>query len=297
MRVSPNLYNSVNSSIQQSEQSLQTALNQLSSGKRVTLPSDNPLAFSQDVQSVATSASVDTYTQNADSALTLAQQADSTLSSVVTSLTQAISIGTEAGGPSITSSQRTALAQQVQGLISDVVSQANLSVGGTALFAGTSGTLTPFVADPTTASGYSYTGNDGTNQTAVGDQLQVTVNKPGDQVFTSANGNVLGSLQQMSAAIQSGSSTDLASANVALTAAISHLGQVRAAYGSTVDQLQSQNSFLSQETVSLSSQQSALVDIDTATAATNLSQAETTNSAVLAAAAKVLPESLLTYLQ
>ena len=297
MRVSPNLYSSINASIQQSEQSLQTALNQLSSGKRVALPSDDPLAFSQDVQSLATSASVDTYTQNADSVLALAQQADSSLSSVVTSLTQAISVGTEASGPSVTTSQRAALAQQVQGLLSDVVSQANLNVGGTALFAGTSGTLTPFVADPTTADGYSYTGDDGTNQAAVGNQLQVTVNVPGDQVFTSPDGNVLGSLQQMISAIQSGSTTDLASANAALTSAVAHVGQVRASYGSTVDQLQAQNSFLSQETVSLSSQQSTLVDVDTATAATNLSQAETTNSAVLAAAAKVLPQSLLTYLQ
>ena len=297
MRVSPNLYSSINASIQQSEQSLQTALNQLSSGKRVALPSDDPLAFSQDVQSLATSASVDTYTQNADSVLALAQQADSSLSSVVTSLTQAISVGTEASGPSVTTSQRAALAQQVQGLLSDVVSQANLNVGGTALFAGTSGTLTPFVADPTTADGYSYTGDDGTNQAAVGNQLQVTVNVPGDQVFTSPDGNVLGSLQQMISAIQSGSTTDLASANAALTSAVAHVGQVRASYGSTVDQLQAQNSFLSQETVSLSSQQSTLVGVDTATAATNLSQAETTNSAVLAAAAKVLPQSLLTYLQ
>ena len=297
MRVSPNIYTSINSAIEQSQQSLQTALNQLSSGKRVSLPSDDPLAFSQDVQSVATSANIDTYTQNADSVLTLAQQADSALSSVTTSLTEAISIGTEAGGSSITTAQRNGLAQQVQGLISDVVSQANTSVSGTALFAGTSGSLTPFVADSTAANGYTYNGNDGSNQSAIGDSLQVTVNVPGDEVFTNPNGNVLGSLQQMSAAIQSGSDTDLSAANAALTAAIAQVGQVRAVYGSTVDQLQAQNSFLSQETVSLSSQQSSLVDIDTATAATNLSQAETTNSAVLAAAAKVLPQSLLTYLQ
>lgn len=296
MRVSPDVYTSVNSAIQQSEQTLQTALNQLSSGKRVALPSNDPLAFSQDLQSLATSATVDTYTQNSDSVLALAQQADSTLSSVVTSLTQAISIGTQSGGPTITPSQRTALAQQFQTLISDVASQANLGVNGTALFAGTSGSVTPFVADPSAPNGYTYTGDSGVNKATVGDTLQVAVNVPGDAVFTSPDGNVFLSLQQMSAAIQSGSSVGLAAANVALTAAIAHVGQVRAAYGSTVNQLQAQNNFLSQETVSLSSAQNALVGVDTATAATNLSQAETNNSAVLAAAAKVLPLSLLTYL-
>lgn len=296
MRIDPNLYTSVNASIQQSEQLLQTAMNQLSSGKRVELPSDDPLAFSQDVQTVAAAAIADRYTKNADAVLSQAQQADSALNSVVTSLTQAISVGTEAGGPGVTSAQRDSLAQQLQGLLANVVAQANLSANGMPLFAGTGGTSTPFIADASSPNTYTYLGNSGQNSTAVGDDLQVTVNVPGDSVFMSSNGNVLGSLQQMISAVQSGSTGDLANANIALTAAISHVGQVRAVYGSTVDQLNAQNNVLSQETISLTAQQNSLVGIDTATAATNLSQAQTRNSAVLAMAAKILPESLLNYL-
>ncbi len=296
MRVDPNLYANVNAAIQQSEQSLQTAMNQLSSGKRVSLPSDDPLAFSQNLQSLATSASVDTYTQNADSVLSMAQQADSALSSVVTSLTQAISLGTEGGSSTLTTSQRAGLAEQVQGLVSDIASQANLSVGGTALFAGTSGSETPFVADATSANGYTYQGNEGTNSTAIGEDLQVNVNVPGDAIFMNSDGSVFGSLQQMITALQSGSASDLSSATAAISTAISHIGQVRAVYGGVVNQLNAQNNVLSQETLSLTAQQTALTGIDTATAATNLSQAQTTNSAVLAMAAKILPESLLSYL-
>ena len=296
MRVDPNIYTSVNNAIQQSEQSLQTAMNQLSSGKRVALPSDDPLAFAQDLQSLSQSAAVDQYTQNADAVLGQSQQADSALSNVVTSLTQAISLGTEAGGPSITSTQRAGLAQQMQGLLSEVVSQANLSLNGTALFGGTSGTLTPFVPDPTSTNGYTYAGDANSNQATIGDNLQITVNLPGSSIFSAASGNVLGSLQQMITAVQSGSASDLASANADVTAAISHVGQIRASYGSNIAQLNAQNDVLSQETVSLTSQQANLVDVDTATAATNLSQAQTTNSAVLAMSAKILPESLLNYL-
>jgi flagellin-like hook-associated protein FlgL len=40
-----------------------------------------------------------------------------------------------------------------------------------------------------------------------------------------------------------------------------------------------------------------LVGIDLATAATNLSQAQLNNSTVLAAAAKVMPQTLLDYLK
>jgi flagellin-like hook-associated protein FlgL len=64
----------------------------------------------------------------------------------------------------------------------------------------------------------------------------------------------------------------------------------------TVSQLNSQESFLSQEKVTLGTQQTHLVGADLATAATNLAQAQVQNQAVLAAAARVVPQTLLNYL-
>ncbi len=296
MRVDPNRYDSINTAIQQSEQQLQTAMNQLSSGRRVTLPSDDPQAFAENVQNQATAANVDTFTRNADAVLSQAQMADSALSSVTTALTQAISLGTEAGN-GVSSSQRASLAEQVEAIRSQVIAQANASSNGQALFAGTSGVTTPFVEDSSSATGVTYQGNSEANQAQVGDALSVAVGLPGDDVFMNSSGNVLGSLQQMITAIQSGDPTQLAAANASVTAAIGHISEVRGTYGANVDELDAQKSYLSQETVTLTSQQTSLVDVDTATAATNLSQAETQNSAVLAAAAKVLPQSLLQYLQ
>ena len=60
--------------------------------------------------------------------------------------------------------------------------------------------------------------------------------------------------------------------------------------------MNSQDTYLQQETVTLASQQTSLIGVDEAKAATNLSQAETDNNAALAAAAKVMPDTLLNYL-
>lgn len=297
MRADPSLYAGVNASIQQSEQSLQTAMGQLSSGKRVASPSDDPLAFATNVQSVAASVAVDTYTKNTAAVASQAQQADAALSSVVTLLTQAISVGTQGGNSTLSSTQRASLAQQVHGLLTEVVSQANTTSNGSALFAGTSGSSTAFVADSTAPSGYTYQGNSGVNQAEVGASFSVNINVPGDQIFTSPSGNVLGSLQGLATALQSGDTDQISSAISAITSAVSHVDQIRAIYGNTVNQLATEGDYLSQETVSLASQQQSLVDIDTATAATNLTQAQTAESAVLAMAAKILPTSLLNYLQ
>lgn len=298
MRVNTNQSALLLAEMQSSQQNLNTAVNQLASGQRVATPADDAAAFSANVRSLATSASVDRYTRNATSAVTLAQQADSALSNVISSLTQAVSLGTQGASGSLTSTNRSALATQAQGLLANVLSQANsASSGGQALFAGTAGPTAAFTADSTSSSGFTYNGNSGVNQTAIGSNLSVATQVPGDQVFLSTTGNVLGSLNSLVSALQSGSTTDIANATASISSAISHVGQQRVLLSNTVTQAQAQETYLSQESLSLSSQQSELTSIDLSTAATNLTQAQTAHSAILAVAAKILPVSLLDYLK
>ena len=68
-------------------------------------------------------------------------------------------------------------------------------------------------------------------------------------------------------------------------------------YGNAVNQLNSTQSFLQQEQVTLKSQANNLVGADLTKAATDLTQATTAHDAALAAAAKILPTSLLDYLR
>lgn len=297
MRVNTNQSSLLLADMQASQQNLNTAVNQLASGQRVATPSDDAAAFAANLRSLASSAAVDRYTKNASSAITLGQQADSSLSSVITSLTQAVSLGTEGASGSLTSTDRAAIATQVQGLLANVLSQANSTSGGQSLFAGTANPTVAFTADSTSSSGFTYSGNSGVNQTAIGNNLSVATDIPGDQIFLSSSGNVLGSLNSLVTALQSGSTTDIANATAAVSSAISHVSQQRVLLSNSVNQAQDQETYLSQETLSLSSQQSALTSINLSTAATNLTQAQTANTAILAVAAKVLPVSLLDYLK
>jgi flagellar hook-associated protein 3 FlgL len=96
--------------------------------------------------------------------------------------------------------------------------------------------------------------------------------------------------------MQSGNTSDIATATSAVDSAVNYISQQQAFYGNAETQLNSQQTFLQQDTVSLSTQENNLIGVNLAAAATNLSQAETDNSAALAAAAKVLPNTLLNYL-
>jgi len=296
MRVDPNMVPDMLSAIQQSQTSLNTALEQVATGKSVNVPSDNPSAAANMVQNTIETASVDQYTQNVSGVLSTVQTADSALSSVVSSLTQAVSLGTEgANGTSSTSNQQ-AIAVQVQGILSSVLSQANMSYQGAYLFGGTASTAAPYTVDSASPSGYTYNGNNDVNSVQVGDQMNVQVNLPGSQIFSNSSANVLGSLSSLVSALQSGSTSAISTATNAVSAALGYVSQQRVFYGNAESQLNSQETYLQQETVSLASQQNSLVGVDEAAAATNLNQAETDNSAALAAAAKVLPNTLLSYL-
>jgi flagellar hook-associated protein 3 FlgL len=86
-------------------------------------------------------------------------------------------------------------------------------------------------------------------------------------------------------------------ATSAVDSALNFVGQQQAVYGNAETQLNSQETVLQQDTVTLSTQENNLIGVNEATAATDLTQAETDNSAALAATAKVLPNSLLNYLE
>ena len=297
MRFDPDFSSSVLSDIATSDAAFQAAEKQVTSGLRVSVPSDDPAAAAALVQSQAKSASVDQYTANTDSALYQAQTATSALSSVVNLLNQAITLGTEGASGQLSPGERQTLGTDVQGVLSSVVSAANATYGGVAVFGGTSAASTAFVADSSSSSGYTYQGNNAQSTVTVGENLSLKTGIPGSQIFTQSGASVLDSLSQLATALKSGTSSDISTATAAVTSALGVVSSQQAAYSDTVSTLNGQETYLSQETVTLSSQQNSLVAIDPVVAAENLDTAQINNSAVLAAASKVLPQSLLNYLK
>jgi flagellin-like hook-associated protein FlgL len=401
MRVA-NMLPDIQYQMQQSQQALATATEQLSTGLRVNQLSDDPAASANMVRSLAYSANVDQYTSNVSSVLPQMQTADSAISSIVTSLNFAVTLGTSGAGSAMLAANKQAIATQVQSVLSSVISQANASYQGVYVFGGSDSTTPPFVPASTTytssqgstasplatttpltagsvttisdattgetmtfqaaagatiatlqsaiasavsagtlsagasatingdgqlsigtnsaaagivvssndavlgtmtaASGtevpnaYAYVGNSDFNTVQVGDSMNVATNLPGNQLLT-AGPNVIGALTNLITALQNGSAAQIGTATAAVFSGLTYVGQQRIPLDNTISQLNSQDSYLGQEKITLTTEQTALVGINMADAATNLSQAQLDNSTVLAAAAKIMPETLLQYLQ
>jgi flagellar hook-associated protein 3 FlgL len=292
LRVDPNLAPDLLNAIEISLAQQNAAAQQLSSGRSVNAPSDNPAATAALILNQTQAGQNDTFQRNIDSLQGMFQTADSTLSSAVQLMTKAISLGTEGANGTLTASDQQAIADQLQGIQNEMLGLANTSYQGEYLFSGTAVNTAPFASN---AGVITYQGNTSSNSIEILNGQTLQLNVPGSQIFANPSGDVFGSLQQLITALQTG--TGIEAANTAVQNAFQELNQQRVFYGNGLSQMTSATTFLNNENVQLSQQQNNLIAVDPARAATNLSQAELENQAVIAATSKILNHpNLFSYL-
>ncbi len=153
LRIAPDIYTTLVSSVTQDQTNLNNALQQVSTGQSVNQLSDNPLAAAQLVGNRTEISSNDQYLHSISYVQGALQTADSTLNSVINSLNQAISLGAEGANGTLTGSERQAVAQQVSSIQQSILGLANTSYEGSYLFAGTATNNPPYVSDSTSPSG------------------------------------------------------------------------------------------------------------------------------------------------
>jgi len=297
MRVNPNFTPDILQDLYLTQNQEQTTLQQLATGQLINMPSDNPAGAARLVQNQVDQEQNDQFQQNTSALQGLMSTADSTLNSVVTALNQAISLGVEGGSGSKSPADLQAIAQQVQGIQQQVVGLANSSYEGNYIFAGTATKTQPFTLDPSSPDGVDYNGNTGTNAVTIANGNTVQINLPGSQIFQGSGGDVMGGLQQLVTALQNGDINAVETATTTLGGSLSYLSQQRVFYGNVLNQLTSNQTYLQQEKVSLQTEANSIDAVDMAKAATNLSQEQVSQSATMAALARIVPMSLLNYLK
>ena len=294
IRINPDLPADMLAGLAEDRQQEDQAIQELSTGLKVNQPSDNPAAVAGYIVNSAQASAVNTYLSNISTLQGSMQEADSSLNSVVTALSQAISLAVEGANSTMNASDRAALAQEVNGIQQQILGYANDSFQGNYLFAGTAVKTQPFVADSSSSSGVSYVGNTGVNNVDIGDGQTVPTNLPGSQLFTAPGADVFQALADLSTALTS--NTNIPAAENEVQTAFNYINSQRTFYGATLSRLNTATTFLNEESVQLSQEENNLVGADMATAASQLTQAETDLDASLAAGGKISQYSLLDYL-
>ncbi|PXV52613.1 flagellar hook-associated protein 3 FlgL [Dyella jiangningensis] len=192
---------SLNSMISQ-QSALAATQNQVSTGNRINVASDDPAGAGQVVSLNHVISTNAQYSSTIDSATTRLNTEASTLSSINSVLDTARTLALQAVNGTLSDSDRKSIASQLSQIHDQLVQLANTTdSNGNALFAGTSTTKTPFQVD---ANGtVSYGGNDSQQRSAVGSGMQVATSDPGSGLFMNIpNGN--GSFQASAGSANTG---------------------------------------------------------------------------------------------
>jgi flagellar hook-associated protein 3 FlgL len=294
IRVNPYPLPDLLSALADTQQQQNTSSLDLATGSRINKPSDDPAGAAQMVSNTAQSSQADTFLRSITSLNGLLQTADSTLSSVVTALQRAISLGTEGANGTLSDSDRADVASELAGITQQLLSLANTPYQGEFIFSGTS-TVQPFVADAISPSGVTYNGNAGTNKVEVGQNYSLQINQPGSQLFTSASGNVFQSISDLINALQT--NNNIGSAVSEVSDAYNHITSQRVFYGNALNQLQAQQNYLNSEKVDLATTANFISATDMAATSTAFTQSQVAIQADLAVMSRISQASLFDYLK
>lgn len=186
MRVSTSqIFDNGTQSIQRNQGNLYKTQNQLSTGRRILAPEDDPVGASQALN-VNQSASVNTQFMdnqaNAASQLTLVEDQLGGVSNLIMNVQ---SLVTQAGNGSLADTDRKTLATQLRQSYDELLGLANSADGtGQYMFAGYRGATQPFgVSGVPGSRTATYYGDDGARQLQVGNDRQMATSQPGSDVF------------------------------------------------------------------------------------------------------------------
>jgi flagellin len=231
------------------QNNLQSVLQQLSSGSRINSGADDAAGLSISDGLGANEAALTQSAQNAENGVGLLQTADGALSQVTNLLDRAVTLATEASNGGLTTAQSTAADTEFQSILTEIS-----NIGSTTNFNSTavfSATATDFTVSDGTTSGTTT--------------ISATVGALSDANVGSGTGVDLSSQVLTS---QSAATTALGK----ITTAISDISAQRGAIGANINQLNAAANVASSEEVNLSSAQSAILSTNYGQATSDLAK-------------------------
>jgi len=291
MRVDPFYTTNLVGSLDQAQASVQQLTSELSSGVRVTSLSQDPVASGENVLLLNQIQQDDSFTQSANLVTGQLQVADSALGSVVSQLTQAISLATSANNGTMNSSSVKSIANQISGILNEVTSLANSSYQGQYIFAGGQTATAPFVTSTaTTPATTTYNGDENVNYLHTPSGQKIQLNVPGDQIFMGTGSNsVFGALNSLIADYSSGSVNTAQAVNdtQALGSALNYVSQQRVTIDNSMTQVTAASDAVSNVQAQLTTAQTNLMQADIPTISTQLSQTEAQQTALISVIAQL----------
>ncbi|MGB7741227.1 MAG: flagellar hook-associated protein FlgL [Terracidiphilus sp.] len=288
MRVDPTYISNLVGSLDETQANEQQLTAELSSGVSITSLSQNPVGAGENVLLLNQIQQDDSFTQSSNLVTGQLQVADSALGSVVSQLTQAISLATSANNGTMNASDVKSIGNQISGILDEVQSLANTNYQGQYIFAGGETGAAPFSTSTATSPAVtSYNGGRTVNSLVLPNGQSIQLNVPGDQIFLGGGSNggavsVFGALNALVADYSNGTvdTQQAVSDTAALSSALNYVSQQRVTIDNSMTQLSAASGAVTNEQTQLTTAQTSLMQADIPTVSTQLSLAETQQTAL-----------------
>jgi flagellar hook-associated protein 3 FlgL len=298
MRISFNsTYREAVANLATSAERLAKAQVEVSSGKRVQKPSDDPTAAQAAVLDRGELATIDRYQQASDSVRSRLSIVDSVLSDVVTQVTTARATVLGIRGSAVASSQREAAAGEIDAIREALLADMNTEYRGTYLFSGAASLTAPYARQADGSVG-AYRGDANTVSVDIDRNQSVQASINGDEMMrgTETDG-LLTVLGRLSTAIRNGDDAGIEAGETALDAAFKRAVRVQSRVGDELRRLDEQGPRLDSLALAAEGRLSKHEDTDMVDAISRMNQADAAYRAGLGATSTIARLSLMDYLK
>lgn len=268
---------------------------QVSTGKRVLTPSDDPVGIAIALGLRRDQGATEAWGRNIDDSLTWMNTTDRALGQALDVVQRAQELAVQGGNGTLSSASRALIAAEVETLKSQFVEIGNSSIGGRFIFGGTATDRQPF--DPLTETATLPINTSlMSREVAQGSVISVNITADRLQDPPGATPDIFAVLDGLSAALATNDSTGIATALTNFAAHQESISALRGEQAAKINRLELTASRFQAQKIATGEQLSAIEDVDMAQAITDLSMRESVYRAALAVGAKVIQPSLVDFI-
>ncbi|ADD01778.1 flagellar hook-associated protein 3 [Thermoanaerobacter italicus Ab9] len=275
---------------------LQKNQNMLSTGKKISRPSDDPVAVATSLRIRTDMARNDAYTKNADEVQSWLNITDTALDQLGDLLQRTRELAVEGANGTLTQADMQKIAKEIEQLKAQMIQVGNTQYNGRYIFAGFKTTTQPFSEDNN-----SYNGDNGLIEFEVGaGGNKISVNVPGDKVFDvdlTGTSQLLVMMDNLKSALDSGDHQAVSNLIADVDRQLENVLAVRAEVGAKSNRVDLIKNRLQDDNYNFTVLLSKNEDADLAQVITNLKMDENVYRASLAAGARIMQPSLIDFLR
>jgi flagellar hook-associated protein 3 FlgL len=280
------------SDLRRVQERLSDAQSQVSSGKRVEKPSDDPLAAERATRLRDELETTSAYRTGVDESRSWLDASDSALQSVTDIVQTARQLTVQAANGATTPSARQSIKVQIDALTEQLKTTLNGAYDGRYLFSGTKTDTPPY--DPNSATPDAYQGDSNAVVRQIGPGVSVQVNVSADDVLS----GLLPALRALSSHLQSGDAASLQTTDLqALDTGLTTVTTARSQIGAITNRVDAAGTRLDDLHDVTTAFLSTTEDADLPQALTDLSAQQNALQSALRGGATLIQQSLMDFLR